>query len=77
MRIGLGKLVSNLMLDTGDTGAGGTAVLTEGAEYKPVAMSMRESQFLETLRFGVEEICRLYKVPPHKVGHMEGAGLLK
>jgi HK97 family phage portal protein len=54
--------------------AGGTAVLTEGAEYKPVAMSMRESQFLETLRFGVEEICRLYKVPPHKVGHMEGAG---
>ena len=53
---------------------GGTAVLTEGAEYKPVAMSMRESQFLETLRFGVEEICRLYKVPPHKVGHMEGAG---
>ena len=54
--------------------SGGTAVLTEGAEYKPVAMSMRESQFLETLRFGVEEICRLYKVPPHKVGHMEGAG---
>jgi len=54
---------------SGDTGAGGTAVLTEGAEYKPVAMSMRESQFLETLRFGVEEICRLYKIPPHKVGH--------
>lgn len=54
--------------------AGGTAVLTEGAEYKPVAQSMRESQFLETLRFTVEEICRLYKVPPHKIGHMEGAG---
>jgi HK97 family phage portal protein len=59
---------------SGDNGAGSTAILTEGAEYKPVAMSMRESQFLETLRFGVEEICRLYKVPPHKVGHMEGAG---
>jgi len=54
--------------------AGGTAILTEGAEYKPVALSNRESQFLETLRFGVEEICRLYKVPPHKIGHMEGAG---
>ena len=54
--------------------AGGTAVLTEGAEYKPVASTMRESQFLETLKFTVEEICRIYKVPPHKVGHMEGAG---
>jgi HK97 family phage portal protein len=54
--------------------AGGTAILTEGAEYKPVALSNRESQFLETLRFSVEEICRLYKVPPHKIGHMEGAG---
>jgi len=54
--------------------AGGTAILTEGAEYKPVALSNRESQFLETLKFGVEEICRLYKVPPHKIGHMEGAG---
>ena len=54
--------------------AGGTAILTEGAEYKPVALSNRESQFLETLRFGVEEICRLYSVPPHKIGHLEGAG---
>ena len=54
--------------------AGGTAILTEGAEYKPIALSNRESQFLETLKFGVEEICRLYKVPPHKIGHMEGAG---
>lgn len=54
--------------------AGGTAILTEGAEYKPVALSNRESQFLETLKFSVEEICRLYKVPPHKIGHMDGAG---
>ena len=54
--------------------AGGTAILTEGAEYKPIALSNRESQFLETLKFGVEELCRLYKVPPHKIGHMEGAG---
>jgi len=59
---------------SGDNGAGSTAILTEGAEYKPVAMSMRESQFLETLRFGVEEISRLYKVPPHKIGHMSNAG---
>jgi len=53
---------------------GRTAVLTEGAEYKPVAANFQESQLIESLRFSVEEICRLYLVPPHKIGHMEGAG---
>jgi HK97 family phage portal protein len=53
---------------------GRTAVLTEGAEYKPVAANFQESQLIESLRFSVEEICRLYSVPPHKIGHMEGAG---
>jgi len=53
---------------------GRTAVLTEGAEYKPVAANFQESQLIESLRFSVEEICRLFSVPPHKIGHMEGAG---
>ena len=53
---------------------GRTAVLTEGAEYKPVAANFQESQLIESLKFSVEEICRLYSVPPHKIGHMEGAG---
>ena len=53
---------------------GRTAVLTEGAEYKPVAANFQESQLIESLRFSVEEICRLYSVPPHKIGHMDGAG---
>ena len=54
--------------------AGRTAILTEGAELKPVGASMRESQFLEILRFEVEEICRLFSVPPHKIGHLDSAG---
>jgi len=53
---------------------GRTAVLTEGAEYKPVAANFQESQLIESLKFSVEEICRLYSVPPHKIGHMDGAG---
>jgi HK97 family phage portal protein len=48
--------------------------LTEGAEYKPIAANFQESQLIESLRFSVEEICRLYSVPPHKIGHMDGAG---
>lgn len=53
---------------------GRTAVLTEGAEYKPVAANFQESQLIESLKFSVEEICCLYSVPPHKIGHMDGAG---
>lgn len=49
-------------------------MLTEGAEYKPVAANFQESQLIESLKFSVEEICRLFSVPPHKIGHMDGAG---
>lgn len=48
-----------------------TAILTGG--LKPVSLSgasMQESQFLETRRFQIEEICRLYRVPPHLVGDL-------
>ena len=53
---------------------GRTAVLTEGAEFKTVSANFQESQLIESLKFSVEEICRLFSVPPHKIGHMEGAG---
>jgi len=48
-----------------------TAVLYGG--LKPVELggaNMQESQFLETRRFQIEEICRLYRVPPHLVGDL-------
>jgi HK97 family phage portal protein len=48
-----------------------TAVLQGG--LKPVEIggsNMQESQFLETRRFAVEEICRIYGVPPHLVGDL-------
>ena len=53
---------------------GRTAVLTEGAEFKTVAANFQESQLIESLKFSVEEICRLYSVPPHKIGHNENTG---
>jgi HK97 family phage portal protein len=48
-----------------------TAVLQGG--LKPIELgggNMQESQFLETRRFAVEEICRIYGVPPHLVGDL-------
>lgn len=47
-----------------------TAVLTGG--LKPIEMggNNQEAQFLEARRFQVEEVCRLYRMPPHLVGDL-------
>ena len=48
-----------------------TAVLFGGLKPMELAGSNnQESQFLETRRFQIEEICRLYRVPPHLVGDL-------
>jgi HK97 family phage portal protein len=47
-----------------------TAVLQGGLKPMEVSSSNQESQFLETRRFQTEEICRLYRVPPHLVGDL-------
>jgi len=46
------------------------SIITEdGGELKPISMSNEDSQFLESRQFGVEEICRIFRVPPIMVGH--------
>ena len=41
--------------------------------YTPISMPNSEAQFLETRKFQVSEICRIYRVPPHMVGDLEHA----
>ncbi|MEM1344345.1 MAG: phage portal protein [Pseudomonadota bacterium] len=48
-----------------------TAVLEDGVTYKPLSMSNKDSQFIESRQFSVIEICRIFRVPPHKVQSME------
>lgn len=43
------------------------AVLEEGIHYKPISLPPEDSQFLDTKEFDVEEICRIFRVPPHLV----------
>lgn len=44
-----------------------TAVLTNGLKAHELGSNNQESQFLEVRRFQTEEICRIYRVPPHLV----------
>lgn len=39
--------------------------------YRPIAINPDESQFLETQRFSVGQIARLFGVPPHMIGDVE------
>ena len=43
------------------------AVLEEGMHYTPISLPPEDSQFLSTREFDVEEICRIFRVPPHLV----------
>lgn len=49
------------------------AVLEEGMSYKAISLPPEDSQFLSTRQFGVEEICRIFRVPPHMVQSLEHA----
>ena len=48
----------------GVSNAGRTLVLDDGMQWKPSQISPEDAELLETRKFGVEEICRLYQVPP-------------
>jgi HK97 family phage portal protein len=51
------------------------AILEEGGSFEKIAITNEESQFLETRRFQVIDICRLYGVPPHRLGELDKATL--
>lgn len=47
------------------------AVLEEGMKYQQIGIPPEEAQFLETRKFQINEITRLYRIPPHMVGDLE------
>lgn len=47
------------------------AVLEEGMKYTPISIFPNEAQFLETRKFQIDEIARIFRVPPHMVGDLE------
>ena len=49
------------------------AVLEEGLSFKPISISPNEAQFLETRKFQIDEIARIFRIPPHMVGDLERA----
>lgn len=55
----------------GSKNAGKVAILEEGMHYSPISISPNEAQFLETRKFQVDEIARIFHVPPHMIGDLD------
>lgn len=47
------------------TGANSTVVLEEGLTFKPISISAEQAQFLASRTFSIEEVARIFNIPPH------------
>jgi len=56
---------------SGSGNANKVAILEEGMKYTPISISPEQAQFLETRKFQIDEIARIFRVPPHMVGDLE------
>ena len=63
---GLGR---GLCKPTLETMHGGTCLLY--LKYTPIAISPEQAQFLETRKFQINEIARIFRVPPHMLADLE------
>lgn len=55
----------------GSLNAGTPMLLDNGVKWEQLTISPEDIQMLESRRFSVEEICRIFGVPPHMIGHTE------
>ncbi len=60
-------------MHSGPENAGKMAILNGGMKYAGVSMSNDDAQFLETRKFQIPEIARIFRVPLHKIQDMSGA----
>ena len=48
-------------------------IIEEGMKVEQIGIPPEEAQFLETRRFQAQEVARLFRMPPHKIGLLENA----
>ena len=55
----------------GSDNAHKVAVLEEGMKFQAIGIPPEQAQFLQTRKFQINEIARIFRVPPHMVGDLE------
>lgn len=52
---------------TGLSNAGVPMILEGGGQFKEITMKLTDAQFLESKRFRIEDVCRIFRIPLHLV----------
>jgi HK97 family phage portal protein len=65
------QLAENMKAYTSSNNAGKLVILEAGFDYQQLTIKPNDAQMLETRRFSVEQICRIFGVPPVMVGHTD------
>lgn len=63
------QLSETLQQFAGSDRAGKVAVLEAGLKYQQLTINPQDAQMLETRQYSVEQICRIFGVPPVMIGH--------
>lgn len=67
------KLRAAFTAASGGDGAYGVPVLDNGIKFASMSMESDKAQFLETRKFQIAEVARMFRVPPHMLGDLERA----
>ena len=65
------QLAENMKAYASSNNSGKIVVLEAGLEYQQLTIKPNDAQMLETRRFSVEQVCRIFGVPPVMVGHTD------
>ena len=57
----------------GAMNSGRPMLLDNGLTWQQLTLSPEDAQMLDSRRFSVEEICRIFGIPPHMIGHTENS----
>lgn len=68
------RIKKNLVEDKkGVENSHSTPILEEGLTYNKIGIPPEDAQFIETREFGGEDVCRWFRMPPHKLQHLARA----
>lgn len=66
------QFIETLRKSNEGVGNSGKNIITWGGwKWQAMSFTPEDAQFLETRKFQVEEIARMFRIPPHKIGHLE------
>lgn len=61
----------NMFSGSGNTGR--TAILEEGMKWRGLTIPHSDSQWLQSRQYALQDIARIYRVPPHMIGDLSNA----